>query len=107
MRIAYFANTGTVIFSKAALDLVDCWGDIGELRAVYLLSLGAHAGDGQDLSILDAALLQLAEQDSKTCGLSVIAILIRPRGHAAKVTPFPTCSIIAGPKAVLEGRHCV
>lgn len=75
-RMAYFSNTGSIVFVEATLDLVDCWGDLGELGAVDLLGLGAHAGDGQDLSVLDAALLQLAEQDPKTCRLSAIAMLM-------------------------------
>lgn len=75
--IAYFANTGSIILSKATLDLVDCWTDFSELGAINLFGLGAHPGDGQDLSVLDAALLQLAKQDSETYGLSVFEILMR------------------------------
>lgn len=67
----YLAHAGSVVLGEAILDFVDCWGDLCELLAVYLLGLGAHAGDGQNLSVLDDALLQLAEQNPKACRVSV------------------------------------
>lgn len=64
--VAYFANTGAVIFGKPALYLIDCWANFCKLCAIDLLGFGAHAGDRQDLSVLDTALLQLAEQDAES-----------------------------------------
>jgi hypothetical protein len=59
-------DAGSIVAAEAALDLVYCWGDFCEFLAVNLLGLGAHAGDGQDLSVLDDALLEFAKQDTQS-----------------------------------------
>ena len=62
---AYFPHACSVISREAALDPVDGWSYVPESLAVRLLRFGAHPGNGQDLSVLDDALLELAKQDTK------------------------------------------
>lgn len=65
---SYFSKTGAIVFAKATLYFVDGWGDFGEFLTISFFGLGAHAGNGQNLSVFDDALLQLAKQDPKALG---------------------------------------
>lgn len=101
----YLANAGAIIFREAVLDLVNGWGDFGELLAVCFFCLGAHAGNGHNLSILDDALLELAEQDPKAWIVSVGGDSGMPLARGFDV--MLTCGIVGRPEAVLKARHVV
>lgn len=98
----YFSKAGTIVFAKPAIYLVDGWGDFGELLTVCLFGLGAHAGYGQDLSILYDALLQLAKQDPKACETSA-----RCEDTVFVGARMPTCGVVGRPETILKARHDV
>lgn len=98
----YLARAGAIVLPEAALYLVDGRSYVGEALSVDLLCLGAQSGDGQDLAVLDDALLELAKQDSESCvhsGVSEAWCL------PLLVSAFLTCGVVAGPERVGETGH--
>jgi len=99
---AYFPHACSVISREAALDPVDGWSDVPESLAVRLLRFGAHPGNGQDLSVLDYALLEFAEQDPQSCAGTPSATMSAVSEVSVSV---PTCGVVARPERVRETRH--
>lgn len=99
-RSAYFPDGSAIVLCEPSLHLVDGRSNVVEARTVELFGLGAHACDGQDLSVLYDSLLQLAEQDAKTWEASVVA-----KWHMSADLILPTCGVVASPETILEARH--
>lgn len=70
--VAYLPDGSAIVLGKASLHLVDGWSNVVEAHTIELFGFSAHACDGQDLSVLYDSLLQLAEQDAKAWGTSVV-----------------------------------
>ena len=62
----YLADGGAVILAKTTAHFVNSRRNVAETISVCLFGLSAHASNGNDLAILQDALLQLAEQDAET-----------------------------------------
>jgi len=63
--VAHLANSGTFILSEAALNSVCSRHDVCESVTVHFLGFGSQSRHGQNLAVLEDALLELAEQNAE------------------------------------------
>ena len=86
--IGYLPNTSAIVARETARDLLCGRCNVPEACAVSLLSFGAKAGDGKNLSVFLDALLQLAKQDAKSCS-TVSEIFIWIGRNKQRRQPIP------------------
>jgi hypothetical protein len=68
MAAPHLSHARALISGEAARYALRRRPNAGEGVSVGIFGVGAHAGDGEHLLVLLHALLELAEQDSETCG---------------------------------------
>ena len=68
-RATHLPKTGPIVSLEAAIHAIGSGCDVAQFSPILLFGFGAHAGDGQDLLVLDDALLELPEQDAEAAGI--------------------------------------
>jgi len=79
--MAYFFDTGPVIFLESAFYTIGSPFNVAQLLTIYVFRFCSHARNGEDLLVLLYALLELAEQYAETC-----RIVSRQTGSMMRVT---------------------
>ena len=65
--MAYFFDTGPIIFLESAFYAIGSPFNVAQLLTIYVFRFCSHARNGEDLLVLLYALLELAEQYAETC----------------------------------------
>ncbi len=69
----YLARASTIVLPEPALYLVNGRYYVGQALSVDFFGFGAQSSNSQNLAVFDDALLELAKQNSESCGSSIIS----------------------------------